>query len=145
MILWPAIRTLPREFLESALVDGYGPIGVTRRIAVPLTVGPIATAWGVAFVLAFGELPASHLVLPPGHMTLSTRVWMLLHTGVESHLAGVGLILLALYGLVGLGTWTILVLHRRAGSRIKPGNGPDSASEARTIAEALSTTSEPIG
>jgi iron(III) transport system permease protein len=108
LVLWPAVGGLPREFLESALVDGYGRAGLVRRVALPLTRGPIAAAWAVAFVLALGELPASHLVLPPGHMTLSTRVWMLLHTGVESHLAGVGLILLTLYGLAGLGAlWAL--------------------------------------
>ena len=46
---------------------------------------------GVAFVLALGELPAALVVEPPTRVRLFTpQVWGLLHTGVESHLAGVG-------------------------------------------------------
>lgn len=115
LLLWPAVLGLPREFLDSAAVDGYGPGGVVRRVALPLTRGAIVAAWSVAFALALGELPASHLVLPPGHMTLSTRVWMLLHTGVESHLAGVGLILLGVYGLAGVAALEALNATRRIG------------------------------
>lgn len=115
LMLWPAVRALPQEFLDSAAVDGYRPSAVVRRVALPLTRGATVAAWSVAFVLALGELPASHLVLPPGHMTLSTRVWMLLHTGVESHLAGVGLLLLGVYGLAGLGAF--MALKRLQGSR----------------------------
>jgi iron(III) transport system permease protein len=83
-------------------VDGYGPWGVARRVAIPLSKGPIATAWGVSFVLAFGELPATNIVCPPAVTTLPIFVWRLLHTGVESHLAGVGLILLVIFGAVSL-------------------------------------------
>jgi iron(III) transport system permease protein len=56
----------------------------------------------VAFVLAFGELPATNIVSPPAVQTLPIFVWRLLHTGVESHLAGVGLILLVIFGTVSL-------------------------------------------
>ena len=95
LLLWPSIRTLPPAYLESAAIEGYGPWGRIRRVALPLTLGPIAASWGVAFALSLGELPAANLVVPPGTTLLSVRVWELLHTGVESHLAGVGLITLA--------------------------------------------------
>jgi iron(III) transport system permease protein len=108
IVLWPALRLIPPEFLDAALVDGYGPWGRLQRVALPLSRGATMAAWAVAFVLALGELPASNLVLPPGLMTISARVWMLLHTGVESHLAGVGLILLAVYGTIGWAAWRLM-------------------------------------
>ncbi len=95
LVLWPAIRSLPPEYLEAAELEGYGAWGQVRRVALPLTRGAIAAGWGVAFALALGELPAANLVVPPGTVLLSVRVWELLHTGVESHLAGVGLVTLA--------------------------------------------------
>jgi iron(III) transport system permease protein len=102
LILWPAVRAIPETFLETAEVDGLGRWGLIGRVGLPLTAGPAVAAWGVAFVLALGELPVTNLVYPPGLSPLSVVVWGLLHTGVESHLAGVGLVLLLVHGLAGL-------------------------------------------
>ena len=101
LILWPTIRGIPQAFLDDAAVAGYGPVGQIGRVAVPLTRWASLAAWGVAFALALGELPASNLVVPPGTVLLSVRVWELLHTGVESHLAGVGLMILVLLASAG--------------------------------------------
>jgi iron(III) transport system permease protein len=103
LVLWPALRSIPGAYLESAALDGYGPWGQVRRVAIPETRGAILAAWGVAFVLAMGELPAVNLVQPPSRTTLlAVRVWELLHVGVESRLAGVGLIMLAAIAAAGL-------------------------------------------
>ena len=101
LILWPTIRGIPQAFLDEAAVAGYGPVGQIGRVAVPLTRWASLAAWGVAFALALGELPASNLVVPPGTVLLSVRVWELLHTGVESHLAGVGLMILVILAAAG--------------------------------------------
>ena len=102
VVLWPAVRSLPPEYLEAATLEGYGAWGQARRVAIPMTLGAIAAAWGVSFALAMGELPAANLVSPPGTMPLAVLVWTLLHRGVESHLAGVGLVTLAAIGLAGV-------------------------------------------
>jgi iron(III) transport system permease protein len=101
-ILWPAIRMIPPELLEIAAISGYGPCGQLRRVAVPFTRSTIWLTWAVCFALAIGELPATNLVLPAGITTISMRVWTLLHTGVESHLAGVTLVMLAVVAGAGL-------------------------------------------
>ncbi len=95
LILWPALRTVPAAWLDSAALDGLGPWGQIRRVALPASRDAILAAWCVAFVLAIGELPATNLVAPPGTMPISVLVWTLLHAGVESHLAGVALVMLA--------------------------------------------------
>jgi iron(III) transport system permease protein len=95
LVLWPALRVLPRELLESASVDGLGEWGVVRRVALPLSARAILAAWAVTFILGFGELPATNLLQPPGLTTITFRIWTLLHTGVESHLAGVALVTLS--------------------------------------------------
>ena len=102
LLLWPAIRALPVEFYESAEIDGQGPFGQARRIALPLTLATVVTAWAIASILAFGELPATNLVLPPGHTTLTKRIWDLLHIGVESRLAGIALVTLGFFAAAGL-------------------------------------------
>jgi iron(III) transport system permease protein len=110
LILWPAVRSLPPEYFESAELDGLGPCGQVGRVALPLTRPAAVAAWGVAFVLAMGELPATNLVNPPGLMPLSVLIWGLLHTGVESHLAGVVLVMLAAVAVAG--TLAALALGR---------------------------------
>ena len=95
LVTWPAVRALPVASLEAATLEGYGPMGLARRVALPLTRGAIGAAWGVCFALALGELPAANLSAPPGVMLVSVRIWELLHRGVESHLAGMGLVMLA--------------------------------------------------
>ena len=106
LILWPTLRGIPQAYLDEAAVAGYGPIGRAGRVLIPLTAWASLAAWGVAFALALGELPASNLVAPPGTVLLSVRVWELLHTGVESHLAGVGLLILIVLGCAGgLAAW----------------------------------------
>jgi len=95
LILWPSVRLFPREPLESAIVDGAGEWMRIRRVVYPAARSALAAAAGVTFVLAMGELPAVNLALPPGETLLAVEIWSLLHTGVESHLAGVALISLA--------------------------------------------------
>ena len=106
LILWPAVRSLPVEYLEAASLEGYGTWGQARRVAIPLTLGAIAAAWGVTFALGLGELPAANISAPPGVMLVAVRIWELLHRGVESHLAGMGLVMLAFVALAGtLAAW----------------------------------------
>lgn len=110
LVLWPAVRTIPPGYLDSAAVDGLGPWETVRRVAIPTTRASALAAWGVSFVLAVGELPATNLVTPPGLTPLSVVIWGLLHTGVESHLAGVVLVMLA--AVTAAGGLTSLALGR---------------------------------
>ncbi len=94
LVLWPALRTLPRELLESAALDGHGPCALIWHVALPMSWRALLASWFVVFVLSFGELPATNLLQPPGTTTITFLIWTLLHTGVESHLAGVALVML---------------------------------------------------
>jgi iron(III) transport system permease protein len=124
LVLWPALRTIPPEWLDAAAVDGHGPWGRVRRVALPESRDAILAAWGVAFVLALGELPATNLVAPPGTLPLSVLIWSLLHSGVESNLAGVSLVMLGAVAAAGLpAAWALgRVGVRGSGSRT-PGAG----------------------
>ncbi len=113
LVLWPSVRSLPEAYLEAASLEGYGAWGQARRVAIPLTLGAIAAAWGVVFALGLGELPAALLTDPPGVMLVAIRIWELLHRGVESHLAGMSLILLAVVALSGsLAAWGLTRWNR---------------------------------
>lgn len=108
LVLWPAVRALPREFLEVAAIEGAGAWRTIRQVTFPTLRGALIAAWCVAFVLAIGELPAANLAAPPGTTLIAIELWSLLHTGVESHLAGVALVVLTAFVFCGLVAVTAL-------------------------------------
>jgi iron(III) transport system permease protein len=102
LIIWPFIRSFPQEHLEAAALDGLTPWGQLARVVIPLSRRALVAAWAIAFAIGLGELPATNLVVPPGTQPMSVVIWGLLHTGVESHLAGVALITLIIMAAAGL-------------------------------------------
>jgi iron(III) transport system permease protein len=102
LIIWPFIRSFPQEHLEAAALDGLTPWGQLARVVIPLSRRALLAAWAIAFAIGLGELPATNLVVPPGTQPMSVVIWSLLHTGVESHLAGVALIMLMVVAVAGL-------------------------------------------
>ncbi|MFO0910948.1 MAG: ABC transporter permease subunit [Isosphaeraceae bacterium] len=109
LLVWPAVRGLPQELFDSATLDGLLPFDQAWRIAWPLSRSGITAAFAASFT-PLGELPATNLVTPPGCTPLSVVIWGLLHTGVESHTAGVVLIQLAAVACAGL--FTLMMLRR---------------------------------
>ena len=72
------------------------------RVVIPLSLRPIVAAWAIAFALGLGELAATNIATPPGVPPVSVVIWGMLHTGVESTLAGVALIVLLVVAAAGL-------------------------------------------
>lgn len=93
LALWPAFRSLPRELLESAALEGAGLSTILVRIVFPLRRRMLAAAWLAAFAVALAELDATVLVVPPGVETLTIHVFNLLHYSVEDQAAGICLTL----------------------------------------------------
>jgi iron(III) transport system permease protein len=108
LILAFAFRTIPRELLDAAQMDGAGPLRQFWQIAVPCRLPTIAAAGVIAFSAAMADLAASILVVPPGVTTLSIRIFGLLHYGVQDRVAGVCLALAAAFTLLaGTAMWLV--------------------------------------
>jgi iron(III) transport system permease protein len=108
LVLWHALKTVPGGLLETAALDGAGPVTRMLRLVLPLRWPALLLAWLVALAVALGDLAASILVVPPGVMTLSIQVFGLLHYGVEDQVAGICLALVTFCGaLAGLAAWLI--------------------------------------
>lgn len=99
LALWPAMKAIPREAEEVAVLDGGSWLMKFRSVILPATWRTIIVAWFLAFVLAVTDMGASFLVAPPGRATLSTRFFTLIHYGVYPDAAGICLILMGLVGL----------------------------------------------
>ena len=113
LMIWPAISFRSRELMELAEMDQLSFLQRFTLLEWP-SVGPVAVAAaGVVFALSLGELPATNIVAPPGVEMLSVRLWSLMHTGMESHLAAVVLLASVLLGsglimvAVGRNLWRI--------------------------------------
>jgi iron(III) transport system permease protein len=115
LVLWPFVRSFPQDYLDAAALDGRGPSGQMLRVVLPLSIRALLAAWTVALALGLGELPATDRVKPAGIEPMSVFLWGLLHTGVESHLSGVALIMLAVIASAGLGATLALGWVRAAG------------------------------
>ncbi len=110
LLLWPFAWAFPRDYLDAAAIDGLGPWSRAWRVVLPLSRAPLFAAWLVGVVISLGELPATNLAMPPGTSPVSFVLWSLLHTGVESHLAGVALVILSVIALLGLAVaWLVAI------------------------------------
>jgi iron(III) transport system permease protein len=92
LILAATVRTVPVSHEEAAAVSGAGWIRTMWRIVFPQIGAGAAAAWGVAFVLAFGELGVSILIAPPGEATLPIRVYTLIANAPPSDVAALALL-----------------------------------------------------
>ena len=110
LIMWQALQTVPMEILESAMIDGAGPLVRLWRIALPMRWPAAAVAWLAALAISLGDLAASILVVPPGVTTLSIRIFGLLHYGVEDQVAGICLAMIAIFALLA---WAVFRLASR--------------------------------
>lgn len=100
LINWYALASLSPELLESAAVDGAGPLARFFRIVLPLRWGALAASWLAALAVGTGDLAASILAVPPGVDLLSIRVFTLIHFGVTDRLAGICLVSAASFVLL---------------------------------------------
>ena len=117
LVLWFALRTVPNEVLASATLDGATPLVRFFRIVVPQRRAAIAAAWIAAFAVAASELDASILVVPPGVNTLPIQIFGLIHYGVDDQVAGVSLLVMSLFLVIGA---VLALLARRAARATQP-------------------------
>jgi iron(III) transport system permease protein len=105
LALAAAMRAVPTSHEEAAAVGGATWLRTMTRIVLPQVKLGLAAAWVITFVLAFGEVGASILVVPPGESTVPIRVYTLIANAPPGHVATLALFqsLIVLCPLVPLG------------------------------------------
>jgi iron(III) transport system permease protein len=124
-IVWPAVRAVPNELFDLALLDGLGVAGFFRRVVAPVA-GP---AFGVAAVavaaLALGEVSAGKVVAPPGYRAFVLDLFAQMHYGTDATVCGLCLLQLAATA-TGLTAARIVWLSTsRRTTRTAPSPAPD--------------------
>lgn len=92
LALAASTRYVPVSHEEAAAVSGAGWCRTVTRIVLPQMSLGIATAWVIAFILAFGELGVSVLIAPPGEATLPIRIYTMIANSPPSHVAALALL-----------------------------------------------------
>ncbi|TMQ34127.1 MAG: ABC transporter permease subunit [Planctomycetota bacterium] len=100
-VLWPVVRLIPVSLRDAARVDGAAPRQEFQHVILPLALPACLRAGFAVMVLSLGELGACKLVATPGSMTFAQEVFVQMHYGVNSDLAALCLILLAMVACGG--------------------------------------------
>jgi len=100
LLSWYAWRSLPTAPLEAGEVEGASPWSRFTQLGWPQRRTAVWIAGLSAFAIGCGDLSATILVTPPGLFTVSSRVFGLLHAGVDDLTAGLCLTLWGLFLLI---------------------------------------------
>jgi iron(III) transport system permease protein len=108
-ILWPGVRVVPPALVESAWLEGAGPLRELTWIAWPALWRTWLVASAAVGVLTLGELAAGKMISTPGAESYAEAVFTQMHYGVGPDLAARCLFLLL---AACLGTGLVALLAR---------------------------------
>jgi iron(III) transport system permease protein len=114
VILFIQLRFIDPLLFDAAAVFAHSRTGAWTRIHLPLMAPGLVVSAGILAALTLAELGATLIVAPPGHATITMRIYNYLHYGSSSDVAGLCLVVT----LMTLALWagTLLVLRLIAGS-----------------------------
>jgi iron(III) transport system permease protein len=116
IILWAGLASISQATLDAAVMDGAGWWRRLVLVAMPQRWPAVIVACLSGVVIAFGELAATVLVMPPGRATaISVRVFQLLHYGVDDRVAAISLVMAG--GVAAMAVISALVARRQLGVR----------------------------
>lgn len=113
LIIWAGLKRMDNSLMEAGRVLQSKPGHSFFRVELPLLAPVLLTSFLLLFVLAFGELGASLLVMPPGRSTLTITIYNYLHYGASGSVSVMCLSIALLSCLVWVGGLKSLELGRR--------------------------------
>jgi ABC-type Fe3+ transport system permease subunit len=128
LVCWYSFRTLDRDVLAAAALDGASPWQVLWRITLPQRWPALAGAWLAGLAIAAGDLAWAQLVRPAGMDLIQRRVFGLVHSGVEEQVAAISIVNVIAYAVLAT---LILWLVRRPQREL-----PSSSAAPRPIIQA---------
>jgi iron(III) transport system permease protein len=102
LILWPAMRAIPRGLWEAAAIDGHTGWRLWKLVLIPHA----GRAWLAAVVavaaLSLGEVSAGKLVNPPFYDVYILQLFSQMHYGTESSVAAMSLLPAFIVGILAV-------------------------------------------
>ena len=108
LVCWHAFHSVAGETLDAAATEGADAVTRWWWIGLGQRRRALAAAWLVAWIVAFGELSATILTVPPGVTPITVRVFGLLHYGVDDQVAAVCLVQLLVFACLAGGLFVIV-------------------------------------
>lgn len=102
LIIRAGYRMLDQSVLECAAMDGCGTLRRLCAIDAPRLWRPVLLSAVAILLIAWGDLSATLLVLPPSVSTVASRLFGLMHSGVRHQEAGLALIAAFCVGCVSV-------------------------------------------
>ena len=93
IVLVAQLRSINPLLIDAANILQTSRWQTWRQIWLPMLTPGLLAAAGIVFALTTGELGATLLVAPPGHATLTIRIYNFLHYGASSVVAGLCLMM----------------------------------------------------
>lgn len=115
------LRRIDPLLIDAAQVFQVRPASGWLQVRLPMLAPGLIAAAGLVFALTLGELGATLLVAPPGHGTLTLRIYNYLHYGASDAVAGLCLLMMA----ATLATGGIVVAALVLGGRMVAGGRDD--------------------
>jgi len=112
VIMAAGMSRIPLYLEEASLIAGHTFLTTLRRVVLPLLRPHLLVGFFIVFILSFGELGTTLLIIPPGVETLPVKVYNLMHYGAEEMVAALSIILMLL--IAGI-SYLFLRLNRNYG------------------------------
>lgn len=112
---WTGVLQIHRELEEAAGVAGATPLGLLRRVVVPLLSPAIVAGWLFVFLLGCKELSMAILLAGPDSQTIAVAMFDLWSNGQGGELAALGLIWTMLLTVIS-SVFYVLARHHGAGA-----------------------------
>ncbi len=104
IVLFVQIRFIDPLLFDAAAVFARNKTEAWTRIRLPLMAPGIMVSAGILAALTLAELGATLIVAPPGHATITMRIYNYLHYGSSSDVAGLCLMVTILTLVISTGT-----------------------------------------
>ncbi len=84
------------HFEEAAVLAGSSFFNLIKKIVIPLVKQNFFAVLFIVFILSFGELGTTLLIIPPGRETIPIKIYNLMHYGADQLVAALCLIIIAI-------------------------------------------------
>jgi iron(III) transport system permease protein len=108
IVLFIQLRFIDPQLFDAAAVFAKSRTSAWVKIHLPLLAPGLVVSAGILSALSLAELGATLIVSPPGHATITMRIYNYLHYGSSSDVAGLCLMMTVLTLVVCTGTIIIL-------------------------------------
>ena len=108
IVLFIQMRFIDPLLFDAAAVFARSRTDAWTRIHLPLLAPGLVISAGILAALTLAELGATLIVSPPGHATITMRIYNYLHYGSSSDVAGLCLMVTVLTLVISTGTILIL-------------------------------------